>query len=145
MKTRALACNAGNRAAAGRCRGAVQRVGRPLALLAVVFQLALVFAHHHFDLSRGLGEVAVASDLVQAGATTAPRDEGRPGQAPVTAAHAPCVLCTTIHAAATLGAGAPPLALPATFAGSAVPSLAVAPIVPPQRVAAFDCRGPPPA
>jgi hypothetical protein len=145
MKTRTLACNAGNRAAAGRGRRAVQRVGRPLALFAIVFQLALAFAHHHFDLplAHAAGNVPAAPVLAQADQSVTPHDIRWPVDAPLAPVHAPCLLCTAIHAAASLDAAVPPLALPAACDGAAVPSLATAPIGPPQRVAAFDCRGPP--
>ncbi len=142
MMTRALRCNTGTRSAAGHWRRAVRRVGRPLALFAIVFQLTLLFAHHHFDLARAHAADDVAAPVALKTGYTSPADDGR-DHAPVTPLHVPCVLCTAIHAAASPGAAAPVLVAPVAYGGAPMPRPAAALTVPPSRVAAFDPRGPP--
>lgn len=136
-----LLSKVGNTPAGSRWRCCVRRVGLPLALAAVAFQLAFLFGHHHFELSGDrLGSVPATSALLQTGQATPALDDSRQGQAP---AHAPCVLCLAIHASASLDATAPQLVLAIAYERQPVSRRTGAPIMPPLRVAAFDSRGPP--
>lgn len=146
MRIRARLSNVGDAPIGSGWRCRVRRVGFPLALFAIAFHLALLFGHHHFDLSgeRGFGNLPVAFAVLQTEqGTSAPDDDSRQDPAPAVPAHAPCFLCLAVHAGAHLSAGAPPLVLPIVYGRRPVLYPAGAPLIPPQRVAAFDSRGPP--
>ena len=123
----------------------MRRVGHPLALFAIVFQLALLFGHHHFNLSDAdwLGNEPAASGPLQTGQAAPTPSGSRQDQAPATPTHGPCFVCMAIHAAAFLDVGAPLLVLPIAYERQPVSRPTVASILPPLRVAAFDSRGPP--
>jgi len=142
MSTRARLSNAGNAPAGSRWRRSVQRVGRPIAVFAIVLQLALLFGHHHFD---GFGQrgLAQAFVLLQTGQASPAPDDSRQSRAPVVPAHAACFVCVAIHAAASPDVSVPQLVLPVAYDRDPVPRPTVATVVPPLRAAAFDSRGPP--
>jgi hypothetical protein len=142
MRTRALVSYAENVPAGSCWQSSIQRVGRPLAVLAIILQFALLFSHHHFDVfsQRGL---AHASALFQTSQETPTPYERRQGPAPFMPADGPCLVCMAIHAAASLDAGVSPLVLPVFYDPLPVVGPAVGSIMPPPRAAAFDSRGPP--
>jgi hypothetical protein len=141
MSTRARLSHAGNASAGSRWRRGVRSAGRPLAVFAVILQLAFVFGHHHFDW-LGQRALAQAFALLQTGDAAATSDDSRQGQLPVVPAHALCLVCVAVDAAASLDAGAPPLALPVAYAALRIVCPPAASL-PPPRAAAFDSRGPP--
>jgi hypothetical protein len=142
MRTRALLSYAENVPAGRRWQSSIQRVGRPLAIFAIILQFALLFSHHHFDVfsQRWLPH---APALFQTGQATPTPYERRQDPAPFVPADGPCLVCMAIHAAASLNAGVSPLVLPVFYDRAPVMRPAVGSIMPPPRAAAFDSRGPP--